>query len=40
MQSAYLAFGYELIELPRSSVEERVDFVLHACGLSPLAGAV
>ncbi|HEX8815007.1 MAG TPA: AAA family ATPase [Terriglobales bacterium] len=35
MHSAYLTHGYELIELPRASVETRVDFVLASSGLKP-----
>lgn len=32
--STYQEFGYELVELPRVSVEERVGFVLAAIGLA------
>jgi len=34
--SIYTEFGYELIELPRVSVEDRVRFVLNATGLAQL----
>lgn len=30
----YRAFGYELVELPKVSVEARADFVLAECGLT------
>ena len=33
MVVTYAEFGYELIELPRVSVEERVQFVLRKCGI-------
>ena len=30
--STYSALGYELIEVPRASVEQRVEFILHVLG--------
>jgi predicted ATPase len=30
LAAAYRAYGYELVELPKTAVEERVDFVLEA----------
>ena len=34
MVETYGAYGYELVELPRSSVEQRVRFVLDTAGIS------
>jgi predicted ATPase len=34
MREVYPAYGYELIELPRAPVEERVRFVLDSSGLA------
>ena len=33
--AAYTEFDYELIEIPRAPVEERVRFILDASGISP-----
>jgi predicted ATPase len=33
LAATYTSFGYELVELPRTCVEERVRFVLHKAGL-------
>lgn len=35
MAATYTRLGYELIELPRAPLEERVSFVLEAIGASP-----
>lgn len=34
VRAAYTEYGYELIELPRVSVEQRMRFVLNASGIS------
>lgn len=34
MVATYTGYGYELIELPRAPVAERLRFVLAAAGLS------
>jgi predicted ATPase len=35
MATVYPAFGYDLVELPRASIEDRVAFVLNACSANP-----
>jgi predicted ATPase len=37
MVDVYGAYGYELVELPRSPVEQRVRFVLEAAGIAGTA---
>ena len=37
MVDVYGAYGYELVELPRSSVEQRVRFVLETAGIAGTA---
>jgi predicted ATPase len=32
LYNAYANLGFEIIEVPRGSVEERVDFILESCG--------
>ena len=36
-REAYQSYGYEVVELPRDTVEARVRFVLDTCGLHPAA---
>ena len=33
-RAAYAHFGYDLVDLPLASVEDRADFILAACGLT------
>ena len=35
--AAYAGFGYELVELPRATVGERVRFVLDQAGIAGIA---
>jgi predicted ATPase len=37
MVDVYGAYGYELVELPRSTVEQRVRFVLETTGIAGTA---
>jgi predicted ATPase len=37
MVDVYGAYGYELVELPRSSVEQRGRFVLETAGIAGTA---